>query len=276
MVLVKDLEEFTLTTLIYCCKHLQLDHIPWSQDVVGCRGVTFTKLLHNKFLNISGHDNIKLALTAVYLTQAEMSPLPMRQSLLYIVENNPMGDWSALDVGLMKLYMMLHKSVLPMECNKNFISFMTEMLLMAQTLTWAFGQFNPGNNIHKMVLFMSLAVSCMLPRIFTDMTSKPERGCPSTTVVDSYIRQLPWMTLSKKGLSDKWLFILLVYLMFMILYDISLPIRSNNNVKQQWTVKYCESNYFTNRSFCFLENHTNDGSFSSFCCCYQYFHIAQT
>jgi hypothetical protein len=243
-----EVEEFTSATLIHVYRCLRIDHIPWCMDAIGHRGNPPTKILHNKFLSIGGHDTASQSSSAHYLTQSEASSLVMQQSSLRIVKNNPAGEWSILDTGLTRYATMLHKSILPIECGPTFVSSMHETSLITQTYTWAIGQFNPANNVHKIVLFSALAVSCLLPNIFTQISNKPTTNA-TISEIEQYIRGLPCTSLSRKGLTDKRPFILLIFSLFMTLYDSSAPILSNNEVKKQWNAKYCKFDFFWNLHF---------------------------
>lgn len=252
----KDLDNFVYTTIMHTCKCLRIEHIPWCQDSNGRRGNPSMKIHHNLYLCIGGVDAAMPSSTAAYLTQAEASILRVRESSLRIVEDNPAGEWSLLNVGLLRFATMLHKSVLPAECNQKFVSSMNDTALISQTLAWTIERFNPNNNVHKIVLFVGLAVACMLPNVFTEMKNKPDKKS-STDVVERYIRNLPWTTLKRKGLTDQHPFPLMVLSTFMTVYDKSSPIRSDNDVKKQWAAKYCESNVCSSNLITMSENHAN-------------------
>ncbi|KAG9309729.1 hypothetical protein JVU11DRAFT_10103 [Chiua virens] len=221
---------------IYVAKQLRIDFVPWSEDPTGLRGQPSTRILHNRFLSIGGHDAKHLDANATVLTPGEANTQIFRQSSMQIVHTNPAGEWSLLDVGLDKFHMMLHKTTLPIECATKYVGAMQETAIFTDTLNWSLSQFNPTSSVHKTVLFVALAITCLLPNVFTQFANKPNTSA-TIAQLEHYIRQLPCITLSRKGLTEKRPFILLVFSMFTLVYDTSAPILSNTEQKKKWFAK---------------------------------------
>ena len=156
------------------------------------------------------------------------------------------AEWSTEDLTLATLHSVLQKTRLPVNYT---LPKPAEVAYVDETYIWVRDTYDGTKPIHHLALLVGIITSFLLPNLFMPATVQKSTFSDARTneAVRDLYATIPWVAKSKKGMTDKRIFVSMVTTYIIALYEPTSPLRSSiaaskkKGLGDSWTQKHCPS-----------------------------------
>ncbi|KAG2060493.1 hypothetical protein BDR06DRAFT_1002397 [Suillus hirtellus] len=225
--------------ITYASNVLKVNHVPWCIPPTGRNGVPSSVVVHDVWLNLGAAERPLTKPSASFLTWQESLHMAALQSSEAMELSDTRGDWNALSVHLNKFSSILHKTILPVEWDKNTASLATCSQYVADTYNYIQNAFNPTIPLHQLAVIVAIAFAGLTPNIFAPTIVKGQVP-KQLNELSAYIRGQEWVSLCATSQEP---FITMMSTFIIAMSDpgspISQRVQSGTEIKE-WLTKHCK------------------------------------
>jgi hypothetical protein len=229
--------------ITHACNVLKVNHVPWCIRPAGHNGAPSSVVVHNVWLNLGAAPRPLTQPSSSFLTRQESLHMAALQSSEVIELDDPRGDWNALGVRLNKFSSVLHKTILPIEWDKNAASLVTCSKYVTDAYNYVQNTFDPAIPLHRLAIIIAIAFAGLTPKIFAPTIIKDQTPKQPSQLA-AYIRGLEWVSRpEKRGATSQEPFITMMSTFVIAMSDPASPIservQGGSDIKE-WLTKHCE------------------------------------
>jgi hypothetical protein len=229
--------------ITHACNVLKVNHVPWCISPTGRNGAPSSVVVHDVWLNLGAAERPLTKPSASFLTRQESLHMAALQSSEAMELSDARGDWNALGVRLNKFSSVLHKTILPVEWDKNAASLATCSQYVADAYNYVQNAFNPTIPLHQLAVIVAIAFAGLTPNIFAPTIVKGQVP-KQLNELSAYIRGLEWVSRpAKRGATSQEPFITMMSTFVIAMSDpgspISQRVQSGTEIKE-WLTKHCK------------------------------------
>ena len=224
---------------------LKIHFVPYHLPQTGARGAPRKKTVYNSWIQL-GRRESRLDLP---LPPSQPLPSPSQQAVA-IAHSNALAtasnaDWYVKRISMVDLHTIM-----------NFIRLPSDFALISgakgqyvdDTYAWVRDVYDGTKPAHHLALIVAIVASSFLPTLFlpVDSTLKPRfAGALTVSQVRDIYDSIPWVARTKKGMTDKSIFVAMFTTFIIALYEPASPLRQHmksspkNGLGNPWTDKHC-------------------------------------
>jgi hypothetical protein len=173
----------------------------------------------------------------------------MQRSIDLVRDNDVLASWEACPLKISSLQKYLNRHVLPSDFKNPAFAPSDEAAYVKETYEYVRQRINLQLPLHQLALCIAIVFSKLCPRVFTEApTSVPLELVNSEEDAQLFLTTLPWVSRAaagKRGNSQRDLYICMVTVYIIALYDSASPLRVYHTKHQSlgrfWTDKHSNS-----------------------------------
>ncbi|KAH9022649.1 hypothetical protein EDB85DRAFT_1895171 [Lactarius pseudohatsudake] len=230
---------------LYGIKHLRICFVPSYRPREGGRGAPNRKAMFNSWAQLGCMDTQSVQPIPQSLSLPSSSQHDAALALSNALANDCTAEWFAGTImSLGNLHRFLHKTTLPEDfptptpTNEEYVD---------STYPWVKDVYDGTKPLHHLALIVSIVASSFLPRLFMPTTKNLKARFVSANTqlkVRHVYNDIDWVARSKKGMTDKRLFVAMITTSIIALYEPDSPLRqhmsgsSKGGLGKAWTDKH--------------------------------------
>lgn len=218
----QDIPKYLSQCVILVCNHLKISFIPWSANTLPGQRQSST-VVHNVWITLSAPTMESTRNRIILASSGDAGIIRTSQSM---IQDDPRGEWKALEVRLQDFASILHKSTPPTEFDVAHAALPASSHEVIDIYNYVFTIYDGTTPLHQLALFCAFIFAGLAPNVYAPPKTheKPPSG---SAPLKAYIRKLKWCEREgKKGCSNRVPYIVMATVFFIAYLDNNSPIHT--------------------------------------------------
>lgn len=240
-----DQDEFVVEILTKSIKDLEIKFFPASKSQSGRAGAPNRKPVWNSWGHLGHMEKMVDSKMKERRVRSQGTVPPATVAFNNAVATDSNAEWMGNSLNLKTLKSVLRKTSLPKDFARPSLA---HVEYVDETYRWVREHYDGRKALHHLALLVGIIVgSSLVPNVFMPTGLKGEFTKAATPEeVRAKFDEMDWLSKSKKGMSDRTIFIAMFTTFIIAIYEKESPLRKHmdgskrHGLGDQWTAKHSE------------------------------------